>query len=53
MYKEFKQLPDDARVWIYQCNRSFTEDEQAQLRTQLEDFISHWMVHGKELLSFL
>ena len=33
MYKEFKQLPDDARVWIYQCNRSFTEDEQAQLRT--------------------
>jgi len=51
MYKEFKQLPDDARVWIYQCNRSFTEDEQAQLRTQLEDFISHWMVHGKELLS--
>lgn len=51
MYKEFKQLPDDARVWIYQCNRSFTEDEQAQLRTQLGDFISHWMVHGKELLS--
>ena len=22
-----------------------------KLRTQLEDFISHWMVHGKELLS--
>ena len=51
MYKDFKELPDDARVWVYQCNRSFTEDEQKQLYTQLEEFINHWMVHGKDLLS--
>ena len=51
MYKDFKELPDDARVWVYQCNRSFTEDEQKQLHTQLEEFINHWMVHGKDLLS--
>ena len=31
MYRDFKELPDDARVWVYQCNRSFTEDEQKQL----------------------
>ena len=51
MYKDFKELPDDARVWVYQCNRSFTEEEQKQLHTQLEEFINHWMVHGKDLLS--
>ena len=51
MYRDFKELPDDARVWVYQCNRSFTEDEQKQLHTQLEEFINHWMVHGKDLLS--
>ena len=51
MYRDFKELPDDARVWVYQCNRSFTEDEQKQLHTQLEKFINHWMVHGKDLLS--
>ena len=51
MYKDFKELPDDARVWVYQCNRSFTEEEQKQLHSQLEEFINHWMVHGKDLLS--
>ena len=51
MYRDFKELPDDARVWVYQCNRSFTEEEQKQLHTQLEEFINHWMVHGKDLLS--
>jgi hypothetical protein len=51
VYKDFKELPDDARVWVYQCNRSFTEEEQKQLHTQLEEFINHWMVHGKDLLS--
>ncbi|AVM49265.1 ABC transporter ATPase [Capnocytophaga sp. oral taxon 878] len=51
MYTDFKQLPDDARVWVYQCNRSFTEEEQAQLNTQLQDFINRWKVHGKDLLS--
>nr|WP_314786093.1 ABC transporter ATPase [uncultured Capnocytophaga sp.] len=51
MYRDFKELPDDARVWVYQCNRSFTEEEQKQLHSQLEEFINHWMVHGKDLLS--
>ena len=51
MYRDFKELPDDARVWVYQCNRSFTEEEQKQLHKQLEEFINHWMVHGKDLLS--
>jgi len=30
MYIDFKELPEDARVWVYQCNRSFTEEEQQQ-----------------------
>ena len=51
MYRDFKELPDDARVWVYQCNRSFTEEEQAQLNTQLQEFINRWKVHGKDLLS--
>ena len=38
-------------MWVYQCNRSFTEEEQAQLNTQLQDFINRWKVHGKDLLS--
>ena len=51
MYTDFKNLPEDARVWVYQCNRSFTEEEQKLLHTQLEDYLNQWKVHGKSLLS--
>ena len=51
MYTDFKNLPEDARVWVYQCNRSFTEEEQKLLHTQLEDYLNQWKVHAKSLLS--
>nr|WP_315123146.1 ABC transporter ATPase [uncultured Capnocytophaga sp.] len=51
MYTDFKNLPEDARVWVYQSNRSFTEEEQKLLHTQLEDYLNQWKVHGKSLLS--
>ena len=51
MYIDFKELPEDARVWVYQCNRSFTEEEQQQLHAQLEEYLNQWTVHGKDLLA--
>ena len=51
MYIDFKELPEDARVWVYQCNRSFTEEEQQQLHAQLEAYLNQWTVHGKDLLA--
>ena len=49
MYVDFKELPEDARVWIYQSNRSFTPEEQAQLTTQLKAYLEEWTAHGSEL----
>lgn len=51
MYIDFKELPEDARVWIYQSNRSFTPEEQVQLTTQLKDYLEEWTAHGSELLA--
>ena len=49
MLVDFNTLPDDSRVWIYQANRSFTEDEIRDIEIKLEDFIRSWTAHGKDL----
>lgn len=49
MLVPFKDLPDNARVWIYQANRSFNEAELEELRSRLDDFVTQWTVHGSDL----
>ncbi|MBT8273251.1 MAG: ABC transporter ATPase [Bacteroidia bacterium] len=51
MLVEFNQLPETSRVWIYQANRSFTEDELAEIRSKLDMFIEQWTAHGSDLES--
>ena len=50
MHANFKDLPDDARVWIYQANRPFTNDELNELKPQMDNFLQQWTAHGKDLL---
>lgn len=49
MLKSFKELPDSARVWVYQANRPFTEEELSELRPDLDRFVTEWTVHGADL----
>lgn len=49
MLVDFNTLPEESRVWIYQANRSFSEDELTQLEGQLNAFIEAWTAHGKDL----
>lgn len=49
MYVPFESLPDSSRVWVYQANRSFTDEELSEIRTRLEEFINRWTVHGSDL----
>ncbi|OZV68633.1 ABC transporter ATPase [Winogradskyella aurantia] len=51
MLVDFNQLPEESRVWIYQCNRSFSDDEIIEIRKRLDDFIEDWTAHGKGLES--
>ncbi|OUW72803.1 MAG: ABC transporter ATPase, partial [Flavobacteriaceae bacterium TMED204] len=45
----FDQLPDTARVWIYPANRSFSEDEIAEIKEKAEVFLEQWTAHGAHL----
>ncbi len=51
MLVDFDTLPDESRVWIYQANRSFTEEEIAEIESKLNTFIEAWTAHGKDLQS--
>ena len=51
MLVEFNTLPEESRVWIYQSNRSFTENEQQEIASKLNTFIEAWTAHGKDLES--
>lgn len=49
MLVDFNSLPDESRVWIYQANRSFTDEELNEISRKLETFITQWTAHGADL----
>ena len=49
MLVPFQNLPDTSRVWIYQANRSFTDQELQEITSKLDTFIEQWTAHGANL----
>ena len=42
-------LPSEAKVWIYQSNRFFTDQEIKEISIQGEAFVNQWSAHGAKL----
>ncbi|WP_422080668.1 ABC transporter ATPase [Ulvibacterium sp.] len=49
MLVHFNDLPDTSRIWIYQANRSFNQEELERLQQELDEFIQNWTAHGSKL----
>jgi len=49
MLIDFKDLPDNSRIWIYQCNRSFSANELEEVTGGLNAFLTQWTAHGSDL----
>lgn len=49
MYVPFENLPDHARVWVYQANRTLTDDELAEITEKTKIFLENWTAHGAHL----
>lgn len=49
MLIDFDKLSDESRLWIYQSNRSFTDEEIQQISKDIETFLEAWVAHGQEL----
>lgn len=49
MYVPFENLPEDSKIWIYQSNRKFSDDELTEIENDLKAFIENWSAHGTGL----
>lgn len=49
MLVNFNELPENARIWIYQANRTFSEDETKEITNKLDNFLTEWTAHGANL----
>jgi len=49
MFVNFDHLADSSKIWIYQSNREFTENEIQEINEMLEKFIGSWKRHGDDL----
>ena len=51
MMSDFKTPSENSRIWIYQSNRSLTQQEKESISKLIEDFLNNWKSHGVSLNS--
>jgi hypothetical protein len=44
---KFEELAEDSRIWIYQSNREFSEEEVSEISIGLKTFLESWTSHKK------
>lgn len=49
MNEEYKNFPENSKVWVYQSSRSLDEDDINFLKVRIDDFVSNWESHGSLL----
>jgi hypothetical protein len=49
MYTPFDHLSNEARIWIYQANRSFGQEEKKAILKKSQVFLEQWASHGHPL----
>ena len=47
--KIFEGFSPASRIWVYQSNRPFTDDEVKQLNESAQIFINNWTAHNAQL----
>ena len=45
----FDEMPGNARVWIYQANKTFDDSEILTIESVCKDFFQTWAAHGAPL----
>lgn len=47
--KDFNQLPNQSKIWIYQSNRPLLAKELSYIEGETEDFLGKWQSHGADM----
>lgn len=51
MYVPIEQMPEHSRIWIYQSNRKFSDEEIKNIEEKLRKFTEEWAAHATPLKS--
>lgn len=49
---ELIALDETSKVWIYQADRFFTDDEMDEIIPSIRDFVTNWVSHSNELKAY-
>mgnify|MGYP003527249613 CR=1 FL=1 len=49
MFVPFDSLPEESKIWIYQSNRKFSDEEIQEIEAELKFFLENWTSHGQHL----
>ncbi len=49
MYLPFQEMPETARIWIYQADRKFNAEEIEFIKEKLTAFCDQWNTHGASM----
>lgn len=49
MYHPFQQMPENARIWIFQSTEYLQYEAVERISARLMNFLNDWKAHGKEL----
>ncbi|MFN8281655.1 MAG: hypothetical protein U0U67_00470 [Chitinophagales bacterium] len=52
MLTPYHIMPPTAKVWVYQANRSFTQEEVWEISDILENFVDRWQSHSRDVKGF-
>lgn len=49
MIVDFNKMPDTSRIWIYQSDTKFSQEQLVKIRKELTSFLTAWTAHGAQL----
>jgi hypothetical protein len=48
----YQGLPPSTRVWVYQSNKPFSDDDVPQVKHYIEQFAHSWVSHNQQLKAY-
>lgn len=48
----YESMSPASRVWIYQSNQPFVDEEVNEINDQIKNFVTHWVSHNQALKGF-
>lgn len=51
MYIPFENLPLESKIWVYQSNRKFSDEEFSEIEIATKSFVENWEAHNISLES--